>query len=412
MAWGSGLRGSGATPVTTKSTALDINSPRLLEAIRGGGVGVSADSAMRVSAVYSCVKVLSESISTMPVNLYSIQADGSKEHKPSKLDRIVSIAPNEAQTSAELWSYVVTSLALYGNAYLYMTKTSKGVIELLPVPANTVSVDVDGNRVSYSVTIGEGVNAKTMRLTSRELLHFKGLTLDGYRGISPISYNSALIGGEKASIDFSNRIITEGATPRGVLEIDGQLSDDAFDNLRESWNGAHGGTNNGTRVALLESGVTYKPISLSPNDIQLMESRKYSRSEIAGIFRVPPHMIGEMSQATFSNIADQSKSFYRYTLAPWLHAIEQRLNHTLAGPGECFRFDIDGLVRPDLATESESYSKLISMGVLNPNEVRERMGLGPREGGDDYISQTNNLSFGETEATPEEDSDADQDSTA
>jgi HK97 family phage portal protein len=301
-----------------------------------------------------------------------------------------------------MWSYVVTCLALHGNAYLFMTRTAKGdVVELLPVSPNNVSILLDGNKIRYSVTVGEAANKRTLILSNKELLHFKGLTLDGYTGISPIAYNSSLITGEQASVEFAKRVITEGATPRGVLQTDGVLSDDAFTNLKESWNAAHGGVNNGNRVALLESGVTYSPISMSPNDIGLLDGRKYNRAEIAGIFRVPPHMIGEMSQATYSNIADQSKSFYRYTLAPWLTSIEQRLNHSLAGPGQMYRFDTDGLLRPSLQDESSSYKSLIETGILSPNEVRERMGLGPREGGDAYISQTNNLSFGASDAEPQ-----------
>lgn len=404
MAWGEGLSGSRVTRVETKSSTLDVNSPRLLEAMRGGLYGVEGASAMRISAVYSCVKVLAESIATMPVNLYSVSKTGTNERLYNKQDRLVSIAPSEGQTAAEMWSYVATCLALHGNAYLYMTRTAGGrVVELLPVSPSCVSINIDGNQISYTVTIGEAANQRVLRLTNNELLHFKGLTLDGYTGISPISYNHALIAGEKASVDYGNRIISEGATPHGVLETEGVLSDEAFENLRDSWKGAHGGDNNGNRVALLESGVTYKPISLSPVQIGLLDGRKYSRTEIAGIYRVPPHMIGEMSQATYSNIADQSKSFYRYTLAPWLTAIEQRLNHSLAGPGQLYRFDVDGLLRPSLQDEATSYKSLIETGILSPNEVRERMGLGPREGGDAYITETNNLSFnGEAEAPAEE----------
>ena len=402
MAWGSGLKSSRETRTQTKSAALDINSPRILEAIRGGMYGVHGESAMRISAVYSCVKVLAESISTMPVNLYNVDNDGTNSRIYNKQDRIVSIAPSEGQTANEMWSYVVTCLALHGNAYLYMTRTAGGeVVELLPVSPSNVTVGVDRNRVTYTVALNDSPDAEKLKLTNRNILHFKGLTLDGYLGISPIAYNSALINGERASVDYANRIIIEGATPHGVLEMDGTLSDEAFENLRDSWNGAHGGTKSGSRVALLESGVTYKPISLSPTQIGLLDGRKYSRSEIAGIFRVPPHMIGEMSQATYSNIADQSKSFYRYTLAPWLTAIEQRLNHSLAGAGQAYRFDVDGLLRPSLQDESASYKSLIETGILSPNEVRERMGLGPRDGGDNYVTNSNNLTFGGAEADTE-----------
>lgn len=398
------------SPVETTETksAFDINSPRLLEAIRQGTSGVSGDSSMRVSAVYSCVKVLSESISSLPVNLYDINATGGTTRLHNKLDRLVSIAPSEDQTASEMWAYVVTSVCLHGNGYLYITRTQRGqAVQLLPLNPNNVSIHITGNKVTYHVSIGEGADVRTMVLSSREVLHFKTLTLDGYKGLSPIAYNASIVNGERAAIDYSNRIYTDGATPRGVLEVDGVLSDEAFENLRASWGAAHGGVNNGNKVAILESGVAFKPISLSPNDVQLLETRKYSRNEIAGLYRVPPHMIAAMDNATYSNIAHQGAEFHRFTLAPWLTAIEQRLNLTLAGPGQTFRFDTSGLTRSDLQTESESYSKLISMGVLNPNEVRERMGLNPRDGGDEYISQTNNLSFGNTEEQDQQENQGD-----
>jgi len=405
---------SPAETAETKSAALDINSPRLLEAIRQGtSGGVSGDNAMRVSAVYSCVKVLSESISSLPVNLYDVSPEGGKVRLNNKLDRLVSIAPSEDQTAAEMWAYVVTSVCLHGNGYLYITRTQRGqAVQLLPLNPLNVSIHVNGNKVAYHVTVGEGAQSKTLVLSSREILHFKSLTLDGYKGLSPITYNSAVVSGDRTAIDYANRIYTEGATPRGVLEVDGVLSDDAYENLRASWGAAHGGTNNGNKVAILESGVVFKPISLTPHDVQLLETRKYSRNEIAGLYRVPPHMIAALDNATYSNIAHQGAEFHRFTLAPWLTMIEQRLNLTLANPGQMFRFDTSGLTRSDLQTESESYSKLISMGVLNPNEVRERMGLNPREGGDEYISQTNNLSFGNSEAPQEQEQPSDDEESS
>ena len=390
------------TPTATVDTksSFDINSPRMLEAIRAGTAGVAGDGALRVSAVYSCVKVLSESISSLPVNLYQKNSTGGSLRVESNLDRLVSVAPSADMTASEMWQYVVTSVCLHGNGYVYVAKTNSGkAVELRPLDPRSVQIETSGGSVRYKFDMPDG---KQVVMSSDNVLHFKSLTLDGYTGLSPISYNAAVVQGDKAAVDYANRIYTEGATPRGVLEVEGSLSDEAFDNLKDSWNAAHGGTNNGNRVALLESGVVFKAISMSPQDVQLLESRRYSRSEIAGLYRVPPHMIGALENATYSNIAHQGAEFHRFTLAPWLTMIEQRLNLTLASTGERFRFDTSGLTRSDLATESESYSKLISIGVLNPNEVRERMGLNPRDGGDEYISETNNLSFDSGSGEPSE----------
>lgn len=385
----------------TKS-AIDINSPRLLEMMQAGMSGSSGESAMRIGAVYSCVKVLSESVSTLPVNLYDLDGD-IRTKKPTQLDRLVAAQPNDNMTANELWQYVVTSVCLHGNAYVYVTRTAKGrAVELLPIPATSVSIHIaNQNTVTYIVTVGERPNTREIKMTSRELLHFKSLTLDGYTGISPISYNNAIVGGSRAAMDYANNIYTNGATPRGVLEVEGTLSDDAFTNLKDSWQGAHGGSNNGNRVALLESGVKFKPITMSPHDVQLLESRKYSRSEIAGIFRVPGHMINDLDKATYSNIAHQGAEFYRYSLSPWLTMIEQRLNMTMAGPNQCFKFDVSELIRGDVEAEVSAYSKLLEIGVLSPNEVRAKFGMNPRDGGDEFVSASNNLTFGDEES-PEE----------
>ena len=379
---------------------LDINSPRVLEMMRGASGG---GNAMRVSAVYSCVKVLSESISTLPVNLYTMKGE-LRTKTPSQLDRLVSMQPNDNMTASELWSYVVASVCLHGNAYVYCTRTTSGrVVELLPVPATNVSINVEStSKISYDVTLGDGPESKRVRLTSKNLLHFKSLTLDGYTGISPVSYNSSVVEGSRSAMNFANSVYANSATPRGVLEVEGTLSDEAFENLKASWGTAHGGEANANRVAILESGVKFSPITMSPQDVQLLESRKYSRSEIAGLFRVPAHMIGDLDKATYSNIAQQGAEFHRYSLAPWLTMIEQRLNMTLtAGATERFKFDISELIRGDVEAEVTAYSKLLEIGVLNPNEVRSKFGLSPRDGGDDYVSQSNNLTFG-AEGTPSE----------
>ena len=383
--------------------AVDINSPRFLEMIRSGSSGSSGDSAMRIGSVYSCVKVLSESVSTLPVNLYDVDGE-TRVKKVSQLDRLVSAQPNDNMTAVEMWQYIVASVCLHGNAYLYVTKTTKGrTVELLPIPATSVSLQIQNqNNVTYIVTVGDKQNPRELKMTSRELIHFKGLTLDGYTGISPITYNNAIVDGSKMARDYSNNIYTNGATPRGVLEVEGTLSNEAFTNLKESWQSSHGGVNNGNRVALLESGVKFKPITMSPHDVQLLESRKYSRSEIAGIFRVPGHMINDLDKATYSNIAHQGAEFYRYSLSPWLSMIEQRLNMTLAGTNQVFKFDVSELIRGDVEAEVSAYSKLLEIGVLSPNEVRSKFGMNPRDGGDEYVSQSNNLTFGDEQPEQEQ----------
>lgn len=185
--------------------------------------------------------------------------------------------------------------------------------------------------------------------------------------------------------------------------VDGTLSDDAYTNLKDSWESSHGGTRNANRVALLEAGVKFEPISMSPGDVQLIETRKMSREEICGMFRVPPHMVADLSRATFSNISEQNLEFYRAAISPYLNALETRMNYQLLGDSTReFRFDVSNLIRGDFTGEVDAYKKLLEIGVMSPNEVRARLDMNPREGGDHFVSDSNNLTFGDENPEPEQ----------
>ena len=383
--------------------AMDVNSPRLMEMIRAGdsySSSISPEAAMRLSTVYACIKVLSDTISTLPVHLYRKEGD-ARVMVENKLHSLMLDAPNDFQTAQEFWAQQVTNICLRGNSFNYVTRTSSGkVIEIVPLPVDSCTINIQAqNRITYTITLGEKGNTKSFIAKPENILHFKNLTLDGVTGLSPIQYNGSLLSNAIESRDHANSVYSNGATPRGVLETEGVLSDEAFENLKASWGASHGGTSNANKVAILESGLQFKPVSMSPADVQLLESRKYSRSEIAGMFRVPPHMIGDLERATYSNIGHQSLDFYKSAIAPWIAQFESRLNFTLLGTNSnCFRFDVSELIRGDIETEVASYRSLLEMGVLSPNEVRGKLGMNPRDGGDEYVTQSNNLTFGDDDA--------------
>ena len=386
-----------------KKQAMDVNSPRLMEMIRAGdsySSSISPEAAMRLSTVYACIKVLSDTISTLPVHLYR-KEDGARVLVENKLHSLMLDAPNDFQTAQEFWAQQVTNICLRGNSFNYVTRTASGkVIEIVPLPVDSCTINIQAqNRITYTITLGEKGNTKSFIAKPENILHFKNLTLDGVTGLSPIQYNGSLLSNAMESRDHANSVYSNGATPRGVLETEGILSDEAFENLKASWGASHGGTSNANKVAILESGLQFKPVSMSPADVQLLESRKYSRSEIAGMFRVPPHMIGDLERATYSNIGHQSLDFYKSAIAPWIAQFESRLNFTLLGTNSnCFRFDVSELIRGDIETEVASYRSLLEMGVLSPNEVRGKLGMNPRDGGDEYVTQSNNLTFGDDDA--------------
>lgn len=403
-----------------QKNAYSLDSPALLDmmlrADKPGLSTVSSEAAMRLSTVYACIKVLSETVSTLPCHLYRLSADRmSRTHAYNDiLHTLVMRAPNDWQTAQEFWQMQVVNLCLRGNSYSYIVRGESGrVVALHPIPVDSVSVHVEAqNRITYNVTIGEKGRQRTEVFAPQEILHFKTMSLDGITGISPISYQGHLLGGAIEQRDHSNSVFANGSTPRGVLQVDGTLSDDAYNNLKESWEGAHGGRGNANRVALLEAGVRFEPISMSPGDVQLIETRKLSREEICGIFRVPPHMIADLSRATFSNIEEQTLDFYRSAIYPYIRGFETRMNYSLLGDSTReFRFEVGELLRGDFAGEVDAYKKLLEIGVMSPNEVRHKLDMNPREGGDEYISGSNNLTFGaeqEEQAPPQEDQEDEQ----
>ena len=392
-----------------KTATYSLDSPALLDLILRGETpslsSVSADTAMRLSTVYACIKVLSETVSTLPCHLYKLSDDRTtKTHLyTDTLHTLVQRAPNDWQTASEWLQQQMVNLCLRGNSYNYIVRagSSRRVVAIHPLPVDAVSITVQAqNRIEYSVTVGEKGQTRSEIFQPEEILHFKTMSMDGIRGLSPISYQGALLGGSIEARNHANNVFANGSTPRGVLMVDATLSDEAYTNLKDSWSANHGGTGNSSKVALLEAGVKFEPISMSPADVQLIEVRKMSREEICGIFRVPPHMVADLTRATFSNISEQSMDFYRSAISPYLKLFESRMDYTfLKDSTRCFKFDVTELIRGNFSGEVEAYSKLLEIGVMSPNEVRQKLDMNPREGGDDYVSDSNNLTFGNEEQT-------------
>lgn len=360
---------------------------------------ISDQQALRLSAVYACCKVLSETVSSLPVYLYRQQGEGKELHTSNPLFDLVCKKPNEFQTGNEFMSYVMMSLLLKGNFYGYVNRTGSGrIIEILPLPHDSVSVMQDENyNIVYKVTHSD---KSEYVYTQYEILHIKGMSLDGIVGLSPLQYNASVMQNAIAARDYAGSVFANDATPRGVLSTDGILSDEAYDNIRQSWEASHGGIKNAHRIAILEQGLKFSPMQLTPADVQLLESRKYSRTEIASIYRVPPHMLADLDRATFSNIEHQDLAFYKSTILPYLTNIEARLNCTLLNVGtQYFKFNTDNLLRTDLTTRVNAYKAMIETGIMSPNEAREKLDMNPREGGDDFIIGSNNLNFGNEEET-------------
>ena len=361
------------------------------------GKNVTERSAMQMTAVYSCVRVLSEAVAGLPLHLYKYTQNGGKEKSiDHPLYFLLHDEPNPEMTSFVFRETLMTHLLLWGNAYAQIIRNGKGeVVALYPLMPNRMSVDRDDNgRLYYKYYRGndEAIRSKEYEvvLSPYDVLHIPGLGFDGLVGYSPIAMAKNAIGLAIATEEYGAKFFANGAAPSGVLEHPGTLKNP--DKVRESWNATFGGSHNANKVAVLEEGMKYTPISISPEQAQFLETRKFQINEIARIFRVPPHMVGDLEKSSFSNIEQQSLEFVKYTLEPWLVRWEQSMVRSLLSPSEkqeyFIKFNVDGLLRGDYASRMSGYATARQNGWMSANDIRELENLDripAEDGGDLYL---------------------------
>ena len=367
------------------------------------GKNVNERSAMQMTAVYSCVRILAEAVAGLPLHLYRYKEDGGKERAiDNNLYHLLHDEPNKEMSSFIFRETLMTHLLLWGNAYAQIIRNGKGeVVALYPLMPNKMQVDRDENGELYYIYTRSSDEAKTMDgvtvyLTPRDVLHIPGLGFDGLVGYSPIAMAKNAIGLAIATEEYGAKFFANGAAPSGVLEHPGTIKDPS--RLRENWNSTFGGSANSGKVAVLEEGMKYTPISISPEQAQFLETRKFQIDEIARIFRVPPHMVGDLEKSSFSNIEQQSLEFVKYTLDPWVIRWEQSLSRALLNEDEkrkyFFKFNLEGLLRGDYESRMSGYAVARENGWMSANDIREleNMDKIPAEdGGDLYLINGNML---------------------
>jgi HK97 family phage portal protein len=365
------------------------------------GKHVTERSSMQMTAVYSCVRVLSEAVAGLPLHLYRYQSDGSKEKAlDHPLYSLLHDEPNPEMTSFVFRETLMTHLLLWGNAYAQIIRNGKGeVVALYPLMPNRMSVNRDENGALYYEYVTSDDDAHTLkgstvRLFPGDILHVPGLGFDGLVGYSPIAMAKNAIGMAIACEEYGAKFFANGASPSGVLEHPGILKDPG--KIRESWQQTFGGSGNAHKVAVLEEGMKYTPISINPQEAQFLETRKFQIDEIARIFRIPPHMIGDLEHSTFSNIEQQSLEFVKYTLDPWVCRWEQSMRKALLSQEEkklyFFKFNVDGLLRGDYQSRMNGYATARQNGWMSANDIRELENLDripEEEGGDLYLINGN-----------------------
>jgi HK97 family phage portal protein len=348
------------------------------------GVAVTPDSAMRSSAVYACVLVISETVAQLPFILY--QRDGKRKDRAvsEKLYTLLHDAPNNFQTSFEWRQTKTAHLCLRGKAYSFINRSSSGeILELLPMHPDMVKLtQAKDYSLSYIFTDADGMQ---IPLKQNQVFRITGLSLDGVNGVSPLTYHRETIGIALAANKQSALSLKNGSKMSGILKHPGKLKDkDVAARIRESWDEAFGGDNAG-KTALLEDGMDWMQVSMTNRDAQYIESQKFRVEDIARIYRVPPHKIGHLEKSTNNNIEHQGLEFVTDTMMPWFVRWEQCVARDLLTPDQRKRYFaeylVDGLLRGDSESRGNLYMRMFTMGSMNPDEIRAKENMNPREDG-------------------------------
>lgn len=335
---------------------------------------VTEQNAMQVSAVFACVRIISETIASLPLHIYEKRPDGSKARAPAHpLYAVLHTSSNEEMTAFTVRELLQMHLCLWGNAFAEIEYDAAGRIRgLWPLRPDRVTPfrTADGP-IAYSVILPNG---QQVTLPKERVFSIVGFGGDGIKGASILSMARESIALSIATEKYGAKFFGNGAKPGGVLEHPGVMSNEATDRLRSSWNEMHSGLDKSHRVAILEEGMTYKAIGLPPEDSQFLETRKFQINEIARIFRVPPHLIQDLERATYSNIEHQSIDFVVHCIRPWLVRWEQAIQQQLFSPRDRERyyaeFNVDGLLRGDIKSRYEAYAIGRQNGWLSADDIR------------------------------------------
>ena len=360
------------------------------------GKSVNDRTAMQQIAVYACVRVLSEAIAQLPLHVYEYTDRGKERVPMHPLYFFLHNQPNPEMTSFVFRETLMSHLLIYGNAYAQIIRNGRGdVMGLYPLMPDKIKVDRDErNRLIYKYSRYDEQNPNFREqgeiiLPAEQVLHIPGLGFDGLVGYSPIAMAKNAIGLAVACDEYGASFFANGASPSAVLEHPGVIKNP--ERVREAWHRAYG-SGNAHKTAILEEGMKYTPISIPNNEAQFLETRKFQIEEIARLYRVPLHMIGDLDHATFSNIEHLSLEFVKYTLDPWLIRWEQSLMKALLSDSEkgkyFIKFNVEGLLRGDYSSRMSGYATARQNGWMSANDIRELedMNMIPdEEGGNLYL---------------------------
>lgn len=358
--------------------------------VSSSGKTVTEQKALQLSTVWACIRLLSETTSTLPLKLYKRDSTGARVlAKDLPLYRLICHSPNSEMTPARFMGFVVACLCIRGNAYIEKFRINGRIVALVPLLPQLVSISRNkSGRLEYRYT-HEG---KTRVLSDKDLIHIRGFGIDGVSGMYPLTAGAEVIGSALSADEASGKMFANGLQSSGFLmHENGTLNEPQRASIRKSLQNFMGSQNAG-KVMVLEAGLKYQGITMDPEKAQMLETRSFNVEEICRWFRVPPVLVGHMDKQSSwaSSVEGMNLHFLIHSLRPLLENIEQELNRGLGlNANELFvKFNVEGLLRADSKTRSEFYNSAANNGWMTRNEIREKENLPPVEGGDKLTVQT------------------------
>ncbi|RHJ76230.1 phage portal protein [Parabacteroides sp. AM08-6] len=360
----------------------------------GIGSEIPLSTAMKFTAVFAAMRLRAECVASLPKTLTERIEGGKIEALNHPVYKLIKYRPNSYMNVFSYWEYINSCLDGWGNAYVLIKRNSSAVpVELLPIHPSYVYVTLSNGKKWFRISGSKWYDGV---YSDDDMLHFFSLSIDGIKGVNPISYNSAAIKSGISATSFGNEFFEKGGNIKAVLENDKAMGVADFKLFQEKFNG-----NANHETALLDGGWKYKPVGVAPEAAQMLQTRTFALQDIARIFNVPPHLLAELSRATFSNIEHQDIQFIKYSIRATLKRYEVELENKLLFDKELgrfeFKFNIDGFLRGDMKTRSAFYHNAILDGWLNRNEVREMENRNSVDGLDEYLYPSNQNITGKEE---------------
>lgn len=355
-----------------------------LATMTGPGAAVNARTAENIATVSACVSAIATAIATLPVYVYRRQGADRTEVFDHPLAQMVRQGPNEWQTWPDLVEAWAAGALLHGNGLLAVERDGAGQPALRFIPWQWVTVSIlPSGRLAYDVSeaVGPlGATGRRYRLLQDEVAHLRDRSDDGVVGRSRLSRGAATIETAQTANEFGRNFLANGASPAGAISSEKAMAPDQMAGLRKGFDGGHRGTANAGKVMILTDGLKFTPFQISPEDAELLASRRFSVEEICRLFQVPPPLVQDLSHGTFTNSREAARWFCQFTLTPWVRKIEATLSRAMfpAGSGLEIELDMSGLLRADPESRWASHKIAVDAGILDPDEVREIEGFNPR----------------------------------